>query len=61
VVEDGGNGAAAESAGAFGIRGMHERMAAIGGRVTVESRPGEGTRVTVTLPRHQQSAQQGNP
>jgi signal transduction histidine kinase len=40
---------------------MHERMAAIGGRVTVESRPGEGTRVTVTLPRHQQSAQQGNP
>ncbi len=61
LVEDGGNGAAAEAAGAFGIRGMHERMTAIGGCVAVESRPGEGTRVRATLPRHQQSAQQGNP
>jgi signal transduction histidine kinase len=61
TVEDSGHGGAAESSGAFGLRGMRERMAAIGGRIAVESRPGAGTLITATLPRHQQRARQGNP
>lgn len=34
----------------FGLHGMHERIAALGGSLTVESAPGEGTAVAVSLP-----------
>lgn len=34
----------------FGLQTMRERAQAVGGRFLVASRPGEGTRVTVTLP-----------
>jgi NarL family two-component system sensor histidine kinase LiaS len=34
----------------YGLASMGERVAALGGRVTVESAPGEGTRVTCTCP-----------
>ncbi|BFV55875.1 sensor histidine kinase [Kitasatospora sp. CMC57] len=34
----------------FGLHGMRERIAALGGRLTVESAPGEGTVVAVSLP-----------
>ncbi|WP_082119809.1 sensor histidine kinase [Saccharothrix sp. ST-888] len=34
----------------FGLHGMHERIAALGGSLTVESAPGEGTAVAVALP-----------
>ena len=36
--------------GGLGLIGMQERAAALGGRVTVESSPGGGTKVTVVLP-----------
>ncbi len=36
------------SSGHFGLTGMRERAAAIGGTLTVESSPGEGTRVRLT-------------
>ena len=35
----------------FGLRGMAERTARLGGRLAVESRPGGGTRVRVEVPR----------
>ncbi|MFI5531041.1 sensor histidine kinase [Kitasatospora sp. NPDC051853] len=34
----------------FGLHGMRERIAALGGSLTVESAPGEGTVVAVSLP-----------
>ncbi|MFF4531291.1 sensor histidine kinase [Streptomyces sp. NPDC001407] len=34
----------------FGLHGMRERIAELGGTLTVESAPGEGTAVAVTLP-----------
>lgn len=37
-------------AGGFGLFGMRERLAWLGGAVTVESHPGGGTRVTLTAP-----------
>lgn len=37
--------------GAYGILGMKERAAMVGGSLTVESAPGRGTRVYCTLPR----------
>lgn len=36
---------------AFGLRSMHERMAMIGGTLTITARPGGGTRVIARLPR----------
>jgi signal transduction histidine kinase len=36
---------------AFGLRSKHERMAMIGGTLTITARPGGGTRVIARLPR----------
>ena len=48
-VRDDGGGGAVPSAGS-GLSGMADRVAALGGRVTVASRPGAGTVVTAELP-----------
>ena len=48
VADDGVGGAAA--AGGSGLEGIEDRVSALGGRVTVESRPGDGTVVTAVLP-----------
>ncbi|MBI5351067.1 MAG: hypothetical protein HZB50_00350 [Chloroflexi bacterium] len=37
----------------IGLRGMRERAALVGGELTVESRPGAGTRVHVEIPIHE--------
>ena len=56
MVEDDGVGFDTEAAMAgpvearFGLRGMQERMASVGGRVNVESTPFEGTATFITLP-----------
>lgn len=53
-VEDEGHGfdagREAESGGGIGLLGMRERARTLGGRVTVESAPGEGTALTIELP-----------
>jgi len=36
----------------LGMANMQDRLAAIGGRIKIESAPGEGTRLTGTLPLH---------
>lgn len=40
----------------YGLNNMRERASAIGGRFVIESKPGEGTRVVVTLPRPRAAA-----
>ena len=35
----------------FGLRGMDERLALVGGSLSVSSSPGGGTRLLVTIPR----------
>jgi len=40
----------AAPAGGFGLRGLRERTAQLGGTLEVESSPGEGTTVSVTIP-----------
>jgi signal transduction histidine kinase len=47
VRDDGRGGARPEGSG---LRGLADRTAALGGRVTVESPPAAGTRITATLP-----------
>ena len=42
--------ALAQSGGGFGLHGMRERITELGGGLTVESAPGEGTAVAVSLP-----------
>jgi two-component system sensor histidine kinase UhpB len=42
--------ARAASPGRYGIRGMHERARRLGGGLVIESRPGAGTVVRVSLP-----------
>ncbi|MEU8249665.1 sensor histidine kinase [Nonomuraea sp. NPDC048916] len=49
VVDD-GRGFDPEAATGFGLRAMRERVAALGGALTVESAPGEGTAIAATLP-----------
>ncbi|HUQ09273.1 MAG TPA: GAF domain-containing sensor histidine kinase [Steroidobacteraceae bacterium] len=40
----------------YGLTNMRERSGAIGGKFSIESKPGEGTRVSVTLPRRKVAA-----
>jgi signal transduction histidine kinase len=49
VGDDGRGFNAAEAAG-FGLAGLTDRVAALGGQFTVDSSPGEGTRVRIDLP-----------
>ncbi|HEX5983820.1 MAG TPA: GAF domain-containing sensor histidine kinase [Solirubrobacterales bacterium] len=50
-VEDDGSGFDLEHVnGGRGLDGMRERVALIGGRIKVESRPGEGTKVAAMVP-----------
>ncbi|ALG13460.1 sensor histidine kinase [Kibdelosporangium phytohabitans] len=52
VVSDNGRGfRLGESHNGFGLLGLKERAALVGGSVTVDSAPGSGTRVAVTVPR----------
>ena len=54
VVADDGRGFALADAtrgDGFGLSTMRERTESVGGRLRIESRPGEGTRVTAHLPR----------
>lgn len=54
VVEDDGRGfdPSVVVAGGLGLAGMRERAAALGGDVAVQSAPGKGARITITLPMH---------
>ncbi|GAA3694200.1 histidine kinase [Nonomuraea antimicrobica] len=47
IADDGRGGARQDGAG---IRGMRERALLVGARLTVDSPPGEGTRVTLVIP-----------
>ena len=50
VADDGCGFAFAESESGLGIGGMRERALLIGGELTIESRPGRGTTVRLTVP-----------
>ena len=50
VADDGRGFAFDEAERGLGIAGMRERALLIGGELTIESRPGEGTTVRLTLP-----------
>ncbi|MEZ4426817.1 MAG: sensor histidine kinase [Nannocystaceae bacterium] len=43
-------------AGGRGLVGIRERVDLLGGELTIDSRPGEGARLTVTLPRRERDA-----
>ena len=48
VADDGVGGA--DSGRGSGIRGLQDRVAALGGRLTIESPTGQGTRVIAEIP-----------
>ena len=50
VSDDGRGFAFDESEGGLGIAGMRERALLIGGELSIESRPGDGTTVRLTVP-----------
>ena len=54
-ISDDGVGGADATRGS-GLVGLRDRVEAIGGRLTVQSHPDEGTRLTVTLPINADSA-----
>src|SRR5215212_3128838 len=49
-VSDDGRGCAPETLAGVGLRSMRERTVALGGKLTVESGPGEGTRIRLRVP-----------
>jgi signal transduction histidine kinase len=48
IVDDGCGGA--DPAAGTGLRGLADRIDTLGGRLEVDSRPGDGTRVSARLP-----------
>jgi two-component system, NarL family, sensor histidine kinase UhpB len=50
IVDDGRGFAFDESEGGLGIAGMRERALLIGGELTIESRPGDGTAIRLSVP-----------
>lgn len=50
VSDDGGGFDVEQTAPGHGLPGMAERLAPYGGKVTIESAPGKGTRVRAELP-----------
>ena len=51
VIEDDGRGFADEDpTEGIGLLGMRERVALVGGTVTLETRPGAGTTIVVDVP-----------
>lgn len=55
LIEDNGRGFSPDRVtthmmGGAGLRGMHERAALVGGEITIDSAPGEGTRIALSLP-----------
>ena len=48
VLDDGVGGAATSPGG--GLAGLQDRVAALGGSLTVDSPPGQGTRITASIP-----------
>jgi two-component system, NarL family, sensor histidine kinase UhpB len=50
VADDGRGFAFDEAEGGLGIAGMRERALLVGGELTIESRPGHGTTVRLTVP-----------
>ncbi|HJR33390.1 MAG TPA: ATP-binding protein, partial [Gemmatimonadales bacterium] len=53
AVSDDGRGfdpAASADGGRMGLVGMQERMAAVGGRLTVDAAPGRGARLVAQVP-----------
>jgi signal transduction histidine kinase len=42
---------ASQSGGGLGLRGMHERAAELGGRLSLQSTPSQGTRVRLEVPK----------
>jgi signal transduction histidine kinase len=58
-VRDDGVGAPARSlddARSYGVMGMRERAGHFGGRLTIDSAPGQGTRVRLVMPLNAQGA-----
>ena len=49
-VEDDGRGIARDATPGVGLASMRERAAELGGSVTIEARPGGGTRIEALLP-----------
>lgn len=49
-VSDDGRGFDPEARAGIGLRSMRERTAALGGKLRIESEPGEGTRVRLRAP-----------
>ena len=50
VRDDGRGFDPAQTNGGFGLAGMRERVSRLGGRLAIESCPGHGTRLRVSLP-----------
>jgi len=50
MVRDDGRGMPPGTPPGFGMRGMQERVEGLGGRFNVESQPGRGTAVIITIP-----------
>lgn len=50
VADDGRGFAFEQSEGGLGIAGMRERALLVGGKLTIESRPGQGTTVRLSVP-----------
>ncbi|MEI7611609.1 MAG: response regulator [Betaproteobacteria bacterium] len=57
TIADDGCGLSAELSGerkTYGLLGMRERVSMLGGQMSIDSEPGRGTHIEVSIPRHQE-------
>jgi signal transduction histidine kinase len=50
IIEDDGRGFVGQTGNGYGLHNMHERARLLGGRLTVNSQPGNGTQIRLEMP-----------
>lgn len=61
IADDGCGFDPTQAGGTFGLLGMQERVTMLGGKLILDSQPGQGTRIRARFPHHEKTPHDQNP